>query len=321
MNGLAKAARMEKQIGATEKLLRKRIADLEKILEAQSDQLDQARRGKAKPIKARASKLARGAFCRLIIPDTHGCLADVPSVGAMLGDLEAIRPAEIVLLGDHLECGNFLAEHHTLGYVAQTEYSFEEDVSAANSLLDSIQRLAPKATVDYIEGNHERRLETWCVTQAKRHPRDAEYLRQIFSADAVLGIERRGFRWIRQGVHYDGLSIPATIRKGHCHFTHGSSTARHAASIHVRKFGGNVVYGHTHRADFDPIRTVKDGTIAAWSPGCLCKLQPLWQHTNPNDWTHGYGLQLVNPDGTFLHINVPIIDEKSYLSPLAKKIL
>lgn len=321
MNALAKTAAAERQLGSTERLLRRRIADLERIVEAQAEQLEQARRTKAKPIRAKATKLAKGAFCRVVVPDTHGCLVDRDAIAAFLGDLASIRPAEIVLLGDHLECGNFLAEKHTLGYVAQTDYCFEDDVAATNLLLDQIQEIAPGATVDYLEGNHERRIENWCVTHSKRHKRDADYLRGMFSADTVLSIEKRGFRWIRQGVFYDGLSVPATIRKGHCHFTHGSSTATHAASVHVRKFGGNVVYGHTHRGDYFPVRTVKDGTIAAWSPGCLCRLQPLWQHTNPTDWTHGYGLQLVNPDGTFLHINVPIIDGKSFLAPLARKIL
>jgi UDP-2,3-diacylglucosamine pyrophosphatase LpxH len=259
-------------------------------------------------------------FCRVCIPDTHGCLVDKDAIAAFLSDLEVIKPAEIVMLGDHLECGGFLAQHHTLGYVAQTEYTFDEDVMATNALLDSIQTICPNATIDYLEGNHERRIENWCVTEALRNTRDAEYLRRMFSASSVLGLEQRGIKWIRQGRYYDGLPIPATIKRGCCYFTHGSSTAKHAASEHVKKFGGNVVYGHTHRADSYVIRTIGAGVIGAWSPGCLCILQPLWQHTNPTDWSHGYGLQLVSDDGSFLHINVPVINGKSYLGPLFKAV-
>jgi UDP-2,3-diacylglucosamine pyrophosphatase LpxH len=299
--------------------LAKRNRELEKRIEELTERIESLRKTNFRlPFAKKHS--APGSYCRVAIPDTHGCLVDKPSISNFLADLATIKPREIVMLGDHLECGGFLAQHHTLGYVAQNEYSFDEDCLATNLLLDEIQKRSPKAEVTYLEGNHERRIETWICTETQRHKKDGEFLRRQFNADRVLNLEKRNIRWIRQGEFYDNLSIPATIKKGHCYFTHGSSTAKHAASVHVSKFGGNVVYGHTHRADSFIIRNVKDGVIGAWSPGCLCVLQPLWQHTNPTDWSHGYGLQLVNPDGTFLHINVPIIDGKSYLAPLFKAV-
>lgn len=305
----APASREEK---ARTKVLESRIAELE-------ERIHRLRGTGRKVLTPRESMLEGGALCRVTVPDTHGCLADDDGVGAFLGDLQIIKPKEVILLGDHLECGGFLAQHHTLGYVAQTEYTFDEDVQATNELLDKIQEVQPE-TVEYIEGNHERRIENWCVTQALKNTTDAEYLRRMFSAESVLSLESRGIRWIRQGQYYDDVPLPATIKKGHCYFTHGSSTAKHAAAEHVKKFGGNVVYGHTHRADSYMIRTVSSGVIGAWSPGCLCVLQPLWQHTNPTEWSHGYGLQLVSDDGSFLHINVPIIGGKSYLGPLFNEV-
>jgi hypothetical protein len=299
---------------------RLRIASLEKLVEKQIEQIESFRKPRFKLPVGVKNKTSKNAFCRVVIPDTHGCVTDALAIAAFLGDLESINPTEIVMLGDHLECGGFLAQHHTLGYVAQTEYTFEDDVIACNDLLDRIQKLAPRAGIDYICGNHERRLESWIVNQVVKNRQDGEYLRKMFSVDSVLSLGKRGIRSIEQGIFYDGLSVPSTIKKGYCHFTHGSSTAMHSASVHVKKFGGNVVYGHTHRVDSYVIRTVNAGSIGAWCPGCLCKLQPLWQHTNPTDWSHGYGLQLVNTDGTFLHINVPIIDGRSYLQPLVKAI-
>lgn len=304
----------------TVKASRLRIAELEKLVDKQANQIEKLRKSNFRLPTGKRTKASKGAFCRVIIPDTHGCVVEPGAIAAFFADLEKINPAEIIMLGDHLECGGFLAQHHTLGYVAQTEYTFEDDVIACNQLLDRVQELAPNASIDYIEGNHERRIEQWCVNQAVKNSQDAEYLRRMFSASAVLSLEKRGINWIRQGVFYDDVAIPATIRRGFCYFTHGSSTAQHAASEHVKRFGGNVVYGHSHRADSYIIRTVKEGSIGAWSPGCLCKLQPLWQHTNPTTWTHGYGLQSVNSDGSFLHINVPIINGKSYMQPLVKAI-
>ncbi len=318
LNSLISNAKESTGEAAKEKCDNKRIKELEKLLDVQADQIERMRKTNYKlPAGIRVGK-GKGSFCRMVIPDTHGSIADEAAIAAMLGDLEVIKPVEVVMLGDHLECGGFLAQHHTLGYVAQTEYSFEDDVSATNQLLDAIQDKTGGASIDYIEGNHERRLEAWICSEVMKHSKDGRYLRDMFSTDSVLSLVSRGIRWIRQGVFYDGLSIPATIRKGFCYFTHGSSTSKHAASVMVNQFGGNVVFGHTHRVDAHITRNVKDGLIGAWNPGCLCRLSPLWQHTNPTTWSHGYGLQLVNEDGSFLHINVPIIDGVSYLEPLAK---
>lgn len=628
-----------------------RVKELEKIISMQAESIERMRGTTYKLSVTPGETSSEHGHCRLIVPDSHGCYADEMAISAMFSDAEVIRPREVILLGDHLECGGFLAQHHTLGYVAQSAYTFEDDVSATNQFLDRLQSISSVEEIDYIEGNHEcmtpehevltsigwvpiaevtrdhlvatmndqrevewekplatvsyqydddlvtiqdspfirfavtkkhrfwlysqvnklyclragdmvagkenstysfpmslknpqqeygisdceiqlaawiltdgcltgkvtifqskqdnfgkirdilrncgvqwtevsrqrkppiidgvqcktaqqetafairsqdskkiakrlfgidnysysetykktlpswvhllsqrqvgvfleslidgdgcragtaytlygeqsfldqvqsilcvngyrvslskkyskakqghfhclnitqrdrvkittktlkterycgsvycltmrndnfvvrfrgrvhvtgnSRIEKWCVTESLRNSKDAAYLLQLFSANSVLSIEKRGIRWIRQGVFYDNCSIPATIMRGKCYFTHGSSTSKHAASVHVSRFGGNVVYGHTHRADFHMTRTVRDGAIGGWSPGCLCKLQPLWQHTNPTEWSHGYGLQLVEKDGSFLHINVPIIDGKSYLGPLFKAI-
>lgn len=293
------------------------IATLRDLVRKQADQIDRMRSAKFKLSIGKKKTTKGGSHCRLVIPDTHGSGCDPAAISAMLADTEIIKPAEVIWLGDHLDCGGFLAQHHTLGYVAQTEYTFENDVSATNQLLDAIMSRC-NADHIYIEGNHERRIESWIVTQVLKSQADGKFLRKMFSADSVLGIEKRGMRWIRQGIFYDDLPIPGTIKSGNCYFTHGSSTSSHAASAHVRKFGGNVVHGHTHRADSYLIRTVRDGAIGGWCPGCLCILQPLWQHTSPTDWTHGYGLQLVRSNGDFLHINVPIIDGQSLLEPFVE---
>lgn len=102
-----------------------------------------------------------------MIPDTHGCYVDPEAISAFLGDLESISGSvrEIVMLGDHLECGAFLAGHYTLGYVSEADFSHQQDIDACNDLLDKIQKTCPKANIWYIEGNHERRIVRWCMTQ------------------------------------------------------------------------------------------------------------------------------------------------------------
>ena len=184
-----------------------------KQIEALLNSLERARKPRVK-IKAKSTPALDGDFSRIIFGDTHGCKADTAALAALLADISAIKPKEIVMLGDHLDCGGFLAQHHTIGYVAETEYTFEDDVTAANQLLDEVQKRAPGASIYYLEGNHERRLERWCVTQALANRSDSNYLRRMFSAESVLSLEQRGIQFFKQGMFYHGLRIPATIKLG-----------------------------------------------------------------------------------------------------------
>lgn len=299
-----------------------RIKQLEGLLEKQSEHIDRVRESRFKLSIGKRRKAGNkgGDYCRVIIPDTHGCFVDPAAIRAFLDDLEEIQPSEVICLGDHLDCGGFLAQHQTLGYVAEAEYTFEDDCSAANSLFDEIQKRVPGARIDVLEGNHERRIEKWIVTQTLRNKHDAGFLRKMFAPEVVLHMEKRGISYYNQGRFYDGLRLPATIKRGPCHFTHGEYCGQHAASQHLRKYGGCVVFAHTHRADSYMIRTVSSGEIGAWNPGCLCQLQRLWNHTNLTDWSHGYGLEFVRADQGFLHVNVPILDGVSYLSPLFRQL-
>jgi len=295
-------------------------AALTKKVDALEEKLARLKKSKWALPTGKRKKSEHDTYCRLAIPDTHGCYVH-PAVNALLDDMESFEAEEVVWLGDHLECGGFLAEHHTEHYVAQSEYSFEEDVSACNQLLDRIQTNSPQADHHFIEGNHERRLYTWCMTQGRRKGSDVKFLLKHVSAPAQLHLDDRGIQYYRQGEFYGKVPIPSTLKLGHCYFTHGHSTAKHAASVMLSRFAANVVFGHIHRAQESSGTVVDGGVIRAWCPGCLCKLQPLWQHTAPTDWSHGYGLQVVHrSSGKFLHINVPIIDGESYLLPFADRV-
>jgi len=266
--------------------------------------------------KTSTRKRKKDDWVRVIITDTHGSKVDPAAFAAVMGDIKKLDPDEIIHLGDSIDCGGFLAEHHTLGFVAETEYTYEDDVLKANEQFDEIQRIAPRAKFHLIEGNHERRVESYCVTKALRNGTDAEYLRRLISPHTLLQIKERGINYYREGEMHRGATIPGWLRLGKCWFVHGISTAKHAAAVHLAKAGGNIVYGHTHRIDSAHDELTNVGTVAAWNPGCLCTKQPLWRHSSPTGWGTGYAVQIVAKSGEFLHLNVPIIDGKSLLMPL-----
>lgn len=87
--------------------------------------------------------------------DIHGAKMNVRAVAAFLGDVKQIQPDEIYLLGDIIDCGGFLAAHHIWGYVAETTYTYDDDIRAGNQFLDQLRVAAPNARISYVEGNHE----------------------------------------------------------------------------------------------------------------------------------------------------------------------
>jgi hypothetical protein len=250
-------------------------------------------------------------FARVIVPDSHGEHIDEAARDAFLSDLRALQPREIVWLGDHLDCGGTFNTHQR-NYTHEMTESYEDDVAAANYLLDRAQKAAPRAANFYLKGNHEQHVERWASRVFQSHKDAVGYVERC-GPQAVLSLKQRGFRYFKRSEMYMGLSVPGVIRLGKCYYVHGISHSKHAAAAHLARVGANIVFGHVHRSMSVVERTVTSAGYGAWCPGTLAKLQPLYRHTAPTDWSHGYGLQLVSSSGTFVHLNIPIHKGQSLL--------
>ncbi len=255
---------------------------------------------------------------RVIVPDSHGNHIDKRAEAAFLGDLKNLAPSEIVMLGDHIDAGGTFNAHQRT-YTNEFTESYEDDTSACNGFLDNIQRLAPVASVHYIEGNHEQHIERW-ASRNFASKKDADAMLEHFGPQKVLCLKQRAIRYYKRSEFYQGISIPGTIKLGRCFFVHGISHSKNCAAQHLARFGASVVFGHVHRSQSTIERTVTSDGIGAWCPGTLAKLQPLYLHTQPSSWSHGYGVQFVNNSGMFLHVNVPIISGKSLLMDVVSRL-
>lgn len=255
-------------------------------------------------------------FVRIICNDLHGSQMDKPAVEAFLADLRTWDADEIILNGDIVECGGFLAAYHTLGYVAQTDYTYQDDIAAANWFLDELALAAPRAKILFIAGNHDTRVEKWAVDQTIRNGRDAAFLTEMLAPKTLLRLDERGIQYFTVGeVHERGLP-PGWIKRGKCFFTHQLSGGKNAARSSLMRTAGNVVYAHTHQEDSSTIVYPGIGMVKAWNPGCLCIQQPLWRHSEPTSWSHGYAVQVVAKSEEFLHLNIPICDGRSMIGGL-----
>jgi UDP-2,3-diacylglucosamine pyrophosphatase LpxH len=296
------------------------VQALEKKVEQLTLTLDRQRRAKFSiPAGPKRGKTG-GSYLRVIIPDTHGAHLDKQAASAFLKDLEHLNPAEVVMLGDHLDCGGFLAQHHTLGFVPETDTTFEQDVEAANTFIDAVQKRVPRtAECYYLVGNHEARLEKWVIKQTLTRPADARFLDKMFGLESLLNLTKRGLNVVKRDVRYDGLRKRGTIKLGKCLFQHGRRCGKTAAKAALDDAGTNVCSGHTHRMQ-SHFKETADGLIGSWMFGCLCELNPLYYDTDTTDWAHGFGIQIVHPNGLFTTLSVPIIDGVSLFRPLVKRV-
>lgn len=249
---------------------------------------------------------------RVSLGDIHGMLMDKAAVNVFLHDLRDLEADEIVLGGDILECGGWLARHQPIGFVANCDYSYQEDVRAANWFLDEVQKAAPSAVIHYIEGNHESRVERWCMDTAMAHKCDVEFLLSAFGPQAVLRLKERGIHYYnRHEIHGKGL-MRGWIKLGEMFFTHSLTYSKNAARDAVGKTAGNITYFCTHREDTATIVFPGVGMCKAFNPGCMSTLMPIYRHTDPTSWSQGYGIDLIAKSGKFQHIQVPIWEGKSF---------
>lgn len=287
-------------------LLRSQVATYKHRYQEAVETINRAAAVKFKAGSFKPRPKLKGDFVEVIVSDIHGNKHDPAAFAAFEADLKVINPNRVFLGGDIMDCGGFLAEHHTLGYVAETEDSYEEDLAATNSILNRIQSAAKVADIHYQEGNHEFRVERWAVTQKLSHHKDVEMLRRTFCPEHRLGLAERGITYYRQGLVHPKCSIQGWVYMDNLFYVHKISNAVDAGRVAVNKTGANVAFFDTHRSAFSPKKMPGAGLIAAWNPGCLCKLQPLYANTNPTGWTHGYLVRFVSRTGLFQMVNISI---------------
>lgn len=311
---LKRERELQRQLAAAKFDAKQGNARADRAEQALIDQ-QQIHAAKVRPLTILKPGKAAKHSLRVVIPDSHGNHIEPDVAAAFLADLKWLDPQEIVMLGDHLDCGGTFNAHQR-SYTNELSESYVDDLAAANAFLDKIREYAPNARIHYLEGNHEAHVERWAARNM--HVRaDADLLIEVMGPEAQLKLRTREIKYYRTKEFYHGLSVPGSIKLGKCHFTHGISHSQHAETTHLNRFNGNVQFGHVHRAIAIRSRTVTSKGHGAWCSGTLAKLQPLYKHTQPTTWSHGYGLDFVSENsGRFCHYDVPIFGKESMLAPL-----
>jgi UDP-2,3-diacylglucosamine pyrophosphatase LpxH len=235
-----------------------------------------------------------GSHAVVILPDLHLPTHDRHALRVVLKACEKIKPRRIVILGDWIDAA--FASGHPVSSREEAEVSgsrggyIQNEIEPCRRLLAELETYAEE--IIYLEGNHEFRVErlitreggSWLAVPSLVLPRN------LISKDRT-----KKFKWIpyqHNAAKGDNYSLPHYKIADGLIAVHGWSVAKNAAAKHLDMVRGySIVHGHTHRAQSQTIRHPMTGRILkGWSPGCLSALQPMWMHTAPTEWVHGFSV-------------------------------
>lgn len=238
-----------------------------------------------------APYLQRGYHLVMVLPDLHLPHQDDAALDCALKAHALLKPKRTIILGDWLDAGSF-ASHQPKSFLELRAIDFKRDeIDPCNRILDILQQNTELLV--YLEGNHEQRIERVAVNANIRSPINAVH--SLISPKNLLSAGRNRFIWIDYAKELNHYKITDDLWA-----FHGWSHAKNVAEAHLSYLMSvSAIFGHVHRAQSSARRNkVTNKIIKAWTPGCLCKLQPLYATSTPTDWIHGFSLIYVKNDGT-----------------------
>ena len=226
----------------------------------------------------------------LVIPDTHVPFHDRKAWALVLRVIREMQPDRIVLLGDFADC---LAVSH-FPKTPSRAAGLGAEIASVNVELDALSEAAGKASVVFLSGNHEWRLERYLTQKAPE-------LFDVLEISSLLNVAKRGWRWVPYKQH---------ITIGKVAYAHDIGySGKSAVQQSLSSFGGNIIFGHTHRSGIVYGGTVKREHRVAMSCGWLGDVSEIdYMHqSQTKDWQTGFGwVQQAKNGDSWLQF-VPII--------------
>ena len=161
--------------------------------------------------------------------------------------------------------------------------------------LSLFRQVAPEATIDYYEGNHEKRMRDLIAAYMKAaydlRPADELHLPPALSMPRLLALDALGINYI--GDYPDGrkwLNQNVVIRHGDTVRAGPGDSAKAVAN----KTTYTTVFGHVHRREMVSTRTqTREGDLihVAFCPGCACHIDGrVPGSTSEDQWQQGIAI-------------------------------
>lgn len=247
--------------------------------------------------------MKKSALRRAVVtPDKHFPYADMPAINVVCKAIELVKPDIYIDLGDTGEWENFSHWKWKRKRKPPLEMlipQLETDVIDVNDGMDIIDESLDKVGCEekhFCEGNHE----LWLQMFVEEHPYVSQY-----ATENALKLKERGYKFHPCG---------KLLKIGKMNFYHGHHYGgQYHAANHLRKLGGNVMYGHWHDVQYMSA-THMDGAKGAWSIGCLKDMSAdknAWLGNRKINWGHAFAIVDFYDKGRFTVDVVQIIDGKA----------
>ncbi len=230
----------------------------------------------------------------LLVPDLHAPYHSKSAWKLVCKVGQLIQPDVVVDLGDLID--NYAVSDH-LKEVDRPP-TLDQEIESANACLDDMDAWRAKTSI-FIEGNHETRL--------KRHLlKHSPALSNLVKIEKLLRLRERGWSFHPYGTH---------AKVGKMHFTHcingraGPQAHRQALATYQH----NVAIGHTHRMSTvyggNALSESHVGAMLGWL-GDVEWIDYTHRAEARASWQLGFGVGIIEPNGTFHLQACPIINGK-----------
>lgn len=208
----------------------------------------------------------------IVLGDIHAPFHDRAAVALARAVAKKVKPFAIVSVGDIVDC--YSISRFTKR--PDRERRLVNELRAARAVADSFRAIAPLLIT---LGNHDARVADFIASQAPE-------LEGLINLPEQLGF-----------VPNEVTPYREMLKIHKCHFTHdvGFSGA-HAAAQSLAAFNGNLVFGHTHRANIVYSGDIRGERHVCMNVGWLGNDSDIdYMHkARMKDWTKGVGLVSMN---------------------------
>jgi predicted phosphodiesterase len=220
----------------------------------------------------------------LHVPDTHAPFHDKRAFGLMLQVAQALKPDEVVVLGDFFDV--YSVSRHDKDPLMDFK-TWKDEIRDAREALETLQNAAPAKKLVFMCGNHEVRLEAYINNYAPK-------LSGLFKTSELLCIpgEWEFFPYGQEG-HY---------KIGSLTICHGSRAGENPAASMVKKYRSNVMFGHTHKLQEYHISNIHGDDFVALNAGWLGDQTKAAKYIKDvSDWSLGFAVTYHKSNGSFFY--------------------
>lgn len=229
----------------------------------------------------------------VVLSDIHFPYQDDAVVESALKLIKAAKPHRVILNGDindFFQLSRFNTEFDRLD-------ELQDEIDQANRFRRAVRQAAPNAVIDETEGNHDNRITSFVMKNAKAlHTLRALRPENLFLYDELEINWHPGAGFLLR----DNFLVK--------HGTAISNVNGSTAKAELKLNGISGVSGHVHRSEQ---ARQNNYAGAVWGvSGCMCRLDPDYIIGLPN-WDQGIlVVEISNLSGHHSITNVPMVDGK-----------